>query len=267
MKPRTAVALALLIAIATVAVAAAAVPPDPAAARDYDCADFANQAEAEEYLLPGDPYNLDADSDGIACEDLPCPCSYSPGGGGGSGGGSGGGATTKPSPPPYEVSQRAARRLSKQLVGGIVRRSPRLDRLSFQGCTRLAMRRVDCRLGATGSSADERVGCHYRVTVTARNRHPVARLASHRCRVTELLRLTSAQARREMRRRADAIAGKATQIEASRIDRVSFVGWAEWTNPGGGFVPPETCGMEMTATLRASGSVYVEAGEVTCETT
>ena len=44
------------------------VPAASAAARDYDCADFANQAEAEEYLLPGDPYNLDADNDGIACE-------------------------------------------------------------------------------------------------------------------------------------------------------------------------------------------------------
>jgi hypothetical protein len=42
---------------------------------DYDCADFSNQAEAQEDLLPGDPYNLDGDNDGVACEDLPCPCS------------------------------------------------------------------------------------------------------------------------------------------------------------------------------------------------
>lgn len=42
---------------------------------DYDCADFSNQAEAQEYLLPGDPYRLDGDGDGVACEDLPCPCS------------------------------------------------------------------------------------------------------------------------------------------------------------------------------------------------
>jgi hypothetical protein len=42
---------------------------------DYDCADFSNQAEAQSYLLPGDPYRLDGDGDGIACEDLPCPCS------------------------------------------------------------------------------------------------------------------------------------------------------------------------------------------------
>ncbi len=43
---------------------------------DYDCGDFANQGEAQEYLSPGDPYGLDADNDGIACESLPCPCSY-----------------------------------------------------------------------------------------------------------------------------------------------------------------------------------------------
>lgn len=48
--------------------------PPPARALDYDCADFATQAEAQEYLLPGDPYNLDGDDDGAACETLPCPC-------------------------------------------------------------------------------------------------------------------------------------------------------------------------------------------------
>ena len=54
-----------------------------ARARDYDCSDFATQAEAQEYLLPGDPYNLDGDGDGIACESLPCPCSKASGGEGG----------------------------------------------------------------------------------------------------------------------------------------------------------------------------------------
>jgi outer membrane biosynthesis protein TonB len=43
----------------------------PAAlAQDLDCADFATQEEAQQQLLPGDPYRLDADSDGIACEEL-----------------------------------------------------------------------------------------------------------------------------------------------------------------------------------------------------
>jgi hypothetical protein len=50
----------------------------PAKALDYNCSDFSNQAEAEEHLLPGDPYGLDADHDGVACESLPCPCSSTP---------------------------------------------------------------------------------------------------------------------------------------------------------------------------------------------
>jgi hypothetical protein len=37
----------------------------------YDCPDFATQPEAQAQLLPGDPYGLDADNEGIACEDLP----------------------------------------------------------------------------------------------------------------------------------------------------------------------------------------------------
>lgn len=38
---------------------------------DYDCSDFSTQAEAQKYLLPGDPYKLDKEGDGEACESLP----------------------------------------------------------------------------------------------------------------------------------------------------------------------------------------------------
>lgn len=38
---------------------------------DYNCTDFATQEQAQAKLLPGDPYGLDADRDGIACENLP----------------------------------------------------------------------------------------------------------------------------------------------------------------------------------------------------
>jgi endonuclease YncB( thermonuclease family) len=50
--------------------------PSPASAADRDCADFPNQAAAQAWLQasPGDPDRLDGDSDGIACEALPCPC-------------------------------------------------------------------------------------------------------------------------------------------------------------------------------------------------
>jgi micrococcal nuclease len=37
---------------------------------DVDCSDFGSSAEAQSYLLPGDPYRLDADRDGQACDSL-----------------------------------------------------------------------------------------------------------------------------------------------------------------------------------------------------
>ena len=54
-----------------------------ASAGDLDCADFSTQAEAQQYLTPGDPHGLDSEGDGVACESLPCPCSSArPGEGG-----------------------------------------------------------------------------------------------------------------------------------------------------------------------------------------
>jgi hypothetical protein len=40
---------------------------------DCNCSDFSTQAEAQKVLeaFPGDPYGLDRDKDGIACETLP----------------------------------------------------------------------------------------------------------------------------------------------------------------------------------------------------
>ncbi len=42
-----------------------------APARDYDCEDFETQEEAQFYLARGDPYRLDEDGNGVACETLP----------------------------------------------------------------------------------------------------------------------------------------------------------------------------------------------------
>ncbi len=42
-----------------------------AATRDYDCEDFETQEEAQFYLVRGDPYGLDEDGNGLACENLP----------------------------------------------------------------------------------------------------------------------------------------------------------------------------------------------------
>jgi Excalibur calcium-binding domain len=41
-----------------------------APATDYDCDDFESQEEAQLYLAPGDPYGLDEDGNGVACETL-----------------------------------------------------------------------------------------------------------------------------------------------------------------------------------------------------
>jgi hypothetical protein len=51
--------------------ASSAGEPQPPAGGDYDCSDFATRAQAQRQLLPGDPYRLDADGDGVACEELP----------------------------------------------------------------------------------------------------------------------------------------------------------------------------------------------------
>ncbi|MFC5679272.1 thermonuclease family protein [Aeromicrobium endophyticum] len=49
---------------------------------DKDCGDFATQAEAQAFFIENggpalDPHALDREHDGLACETLPCPCSYS----------------------------------------------------------------------------------------------------------------------------------------------------------------------------------------------
>ncbi|WP_224390311.1 hypothetical protein [Pseudonocardia sp. ICBG1293] len=57
---------AVLLATAT----AAALPlAGTAFAQDRDCKDFASQADAQAALTPGDPENLDANDNGVACED------------------------------------------------------------------------------------------------------------------------------------------------------------------------------------------------------
>jgi endonuclease YncB( thermonuclease family) len=63
---------------------AGAFAASPAQAQDRDCGDFATQAAAQAHFLAlggptFDPDRLDGDSDGNACEALPCPCSASAG--------------------------------------------------------------------------------------------------------------------------------------------------------------------------------------------
>ena len=154
-------------------------PQSQASARDLDCADFANQAEAEENLYPGDPNRLDADSDGIACEDLPCPCDYSAG------------TAEEPPPPPkpaYHLSRHAAERISKGLVAGVVGRSALLDSYTLTSCSRLGEPSIDCRLLAQGESHRQRAACRFKVEVRAKDRHPHGRIVTHKCRTVAISR-------------------------------------------------------------------------------
>jgi Excalibur calcium-binding domain len=58
-----------------------ATAPSVATASDKDCADFNTQRAAQFFFLRHggpryDPDRLDADNDGVACEDNSCPCYY-----------------------------------------------------------------------------------------------------------------------------------------------------------------------------------------------
>src|SRR3954454_9947475 len=71
--------LASLVAAVAVAVSAGA-QTDPVAHAAATCADYSNQAAAQQAAD-----TRDADGDGVYCESLPCPCSTAAGGGGGGG--------------------------------------------------------------------------------------------------------------------------------------------------------------------------------------
>ncbi len=84
--------LAVLVAALVLALAPSA-HAVRATAADLDCSDFPDQASAQSYFLSqggpaSDPDQLDGDSDGMACESNPCPCSPSST------------PTTPPPPPP-----------------------------------------------------------------------------------------------------------------------------------------------------------------------
>jgi hypothetical protein len=69
-------ATVLSIATVTAITASIGAPGAQAKFRDRDCADFSSQAQAQRfYVRHGGPekdrHGLDADHDGLACEDLP----------------------------------------------------------------------------------------------------------------------------------------------------------------------------------------------------
>jgi hypothetical protein len=246
--------LVLAACTAAAAIALLAVP-GAAAARDYDCADFANQAEAEEYLLPGDPYGLDADNDGIACEDLPCPCSSSAGGGGG-----GGSSEPPPPPPPPHLKRSLARHLSIHLFRRFVRLSARAEALALGPCRRLTEQRVDCFATASGATAASRTVCHLRADVRLEGGQAKASLVSTRCRTRSNPKLTAAAARAAMVDEGERLAGKRVALTGlERLTRVAFTGTAEWR------ARQQECFALMEAVLTGPGQVRVAVLETRCE--
>jgi endonuclease YncB( thermonuclease family) len=76
-----------------------------AQAADRDCADFANQRDAQDYFLSiggpsSDPDRLDGDGDGKACDSLPCPC----------------GASASPAPQPQPQPLKTAQVIQAQIT-------------------------------------------------------------------------------------------------------------------------------------------------------
>jgi Excalibur calcium-binding domain len=232
--------------------------PASAQAVDYDCSDFANQAEAQEYLLPGDPYGLDADNDGIACEDLPCPCAGEEP--------SGGGEAEPPPPPPYRLSKAAARHAAWRVAHKFTRRNPRVSTTRLGACNRLAERRINCLATARGETNTSRTICHLRIAVRAVDRHPKARLVSTRCQTQSTLRLTAAEARAAIKARGAEIAGKPVALELlERKSPTVFGGLVEWTQRLRSDLPQEECFARLQATLLSPGNVRVDVIETRCE--
>jgi hypothetical protein len=233
-----------------------ALTPTNASALDYDCADFSSQEEAQEYLLPGDPYNLDGDNDGIACEDLPS----------GGGGGGGGGEREMEPPPPPELDKSIARRAAKHAARAFVNESDRLDSAVFRGCHRKSLEQVDCSFLGRGQTNDSRTTCKFEVSIEGLDRSYSTRVGHVSCRTEERPILTYSEARAAMRESATNVAGKAVRLELERRNRLAFAGWASWRQPSPDAGGPETCELELVVELMRSGSLRTQSRNLHCST-
>lgn len=244
----------ILLLCAIGALSALALAPSGASAVDYDCEDFATQEEAQEYLLPGDPYRLDADDDGIACEDLPS------GGGGESGGGS-----TGTAPPPPELDKDVARSTAKHTARTFVNRSGRLDTVAFRGCHRKARQHINCSFVARGQTSNRRMTCRFKVSVEGTNQSPAAQIGHVRCRTEQIAILRYGRAKQAMQDAATDLAGKPVPLDISRLNRLTYWGWTEWKRPSPGSASTEACYVELTAELLSSGALRVRTQNLKCQ--
>jgi hypothetical protein len=121
-----------------------ATTPTPPAYNDRNCSDFASQQAAQDFFNahPGDPSNLDADKDGIACESNPCPCSP---------------AATPPPPPPPPIQPvqpvetpdpacTAARSAVRRMTTAIKRTRAKIRRAGSPAAKRRHKRRLAAQL-------------------------------------------------------------------------------------------------------------------------
>ncbi len=239
------------------ALAALALAPSSAIA-DLDCADFETQEEAQEHLVPGDPHGLDADGDGIACETLPS-------GGGGGGGESGGSVEPEPPPSPPELDKDTARDAAHDLARKFVRASAAVDRLAFQGCSRLSRHRIDCRFIARGETKTLRTTCHLRIAVRGEGQTASAQNRRPRCQAREKAILTLDRAKPALQAKANRIAGKQVGLFAIvRLDSLAFSGQAEWqeVSPAGA---SELCSVEVLVEQLPSKALRTRARDYACE--
>jgi hypothetical protein len=232
-----------------------AVWPSSAAAVDYDCSDFATQEEAQEHLLPGDPYGLDADHDGIACEDLPS--------GGGDAEGGGGGSTSKPPPPP-ELSKDAAKGAARHAARVFIGHSDRLDSAAFKGCHRKALQHINCNFLGRGQTSEQRTICRFKVSVEGLDQDPATSVGHVVCRTEQLAILRYAEAKNAMQESATAIAGKPVQLELERRNRLAFAGWADWQQASGSSPNSESCALELVVELEGPHTLHVRTRNLHC---
>lgn len=249
-----------LVLVAMVAVGLAVQAPSASAhRRDYDCADFANQAQAEEYLLPGDPYNLDADGDGIACEDLPCPCSYSPGG-------------TIEEPPPPVIHEKPPKppKLSKAVArSAAVAKSRRyngrnrlISRVSFQGCRRTSRYKIRCSFYGRGRTQTMSTACNITVIVEGEGSLASTKLRPS-CKSERLLYLTFQRALPAIREGGEELASRGvTLVDSERISPVWIEATAEWMQPAKS--GREVCEARFFARLNRFDELLVGHGSASC---
>lgn len=229
--------------------------PASASALDYDCADFATQEEAQEYLLPGDPYRLDGDNDGIACEDLPL----------GGGGGGGESTETPPPPPPPKLDKSVARAATEGAMATVVRGSGRLDSASFKGCHRKGRQHVNCRFLGRGETSSRRITCRFKVSVEGTNETYSTLIRRLGCVSRAKLLLRYDRAKQAIRAAVAEVAGRSVPVEVNRTSQVKFWGWAEWSRGGSAPGTRESCYLEATAELLPHGELRTGTRNLDCE--